>query len=61
MIWCRRSKTNIKPADSRKLLKIEAKIGMAEGREDDAAQSLMEIVTLDPLHGDSLILLGQYF
>jgi hypothetical protein len=42
-------------------LKIEAMIGMAEGREDDAAQSLMEIVTLDPLHGDSLILLGQYF
>jgi tetratricopeptide (TPR) repeat protein len=55
------SGTNIKPADSRKLLKIEAKIGMAEGREDDAAKSLMEIVTLDPLDGDSLILLGQYF
>lgn len=55
------SGTNIKPADSRKLMKIEAKIDMAEGREDDAAKSLQEIVSLDPLDGDSLILLGQYF
>lgn len=53
--------TSLKPEESRRLLKVEAKINLAEGREDEAAKSLMEIVTLDPLDGDSLILLGQYF
>lgn len=48
-------------ADKRKLLKVEAKIDMAEGREDAAAQALTQIVELDPLDGDALVLLGQYF
>jgi len=53
--------SSFKPADKRRLLKVEAKIDMAEGREDEAAKSLTEIVTLDPLDGDSLVLLGQYY
>ncbi|MCA1964737.1 MAG: tetratricopeptide repeat protein [Prosthecobacter sp.] len=51
----------LKPADQRRLLKVEAKIDMAAGRQDAAAKSLENIVSLDPLDGDSLILLGQYY
>jgi tetratricopeptide (TPR) repeat protein len=51
----------LKPADQRKLLKVEAKIDMAAGKEDQAAKSLESIVSLDPLDGDSLVLLGQYY
>lgn len=53
--------TALKDADRRKLLKVGAKIDMAEGREDDAAKILEQIVTLDPLDGDALLLLGQYY
>lgn len=52
---------SLSAADKRKLLKVEAKIDMAEGREDEAAQALTEITTLDQLDGDSFLLLGQYY
>ena len=47
-------------ADEIKVLKVEAKIGMAEGAEDAAADTLRAVVEKDPLDGESLILLGQY-
>jgi tetratricopeptide (TPR) repeat protein len=47
-------------ADEIKVLKVEAKIGMAEGAEDTAAEVLRTVVEKDPLDGESLILLGQF-
>jgi tetratricopeptide (TPR) repeat protein len=51
---------NMERADEIKVLKVEAKIGMAEGAEDAAAETLRAVVDKDPLDGESLILLGQY-
>jgi tetratricopeptide (TPR) repeat protein len=49
-------------ADRRKLLKLEARLGMADGSaSDDAAGVLEEIVKLDPLDGEALMLLGQHY
>lgn len=47
-------------ADEVQLLKVEAKIGMAEGAEDEAAKVLRTVVEKAPLDGESLILLGQF-
>ena len=48
-------------ADRRKLLKLEARIGMAEGAGSaETAAVLEEIVKLDPLDGEALMLLGQH-
>ncbi len=46
--------------DEVKVLKLEAKIGMAEGAEDEAAATLRTVVEKDPLDGETLLLLGQY-
>lgn len=42
------------------LLKLRARIAVAAGAGDEEARVLQEIVTLDPLDGEALILLGQY-
>lgn len=48
-------------ADRRRLLKLEARLSMAEGAESsETAGVLEEIVKLDPLDGEALILLGQH-
>ncbi len=47
--------------DKKDLLKLEARIAVAEGAGDDEVKILEEIVELDPLDGDALILLGQYY
>lgn len=48
-------------ADRRKLLKLDARLGMAEGAGTaETARVLEEIVALDPLDGEALILLGQH-
>ncbi len=50
------------PEDRKKMLKIEARLTMAD--EDGAAEAatvLEEIVALDPLDGEALILLGQHY
>jgi tetratricopeptide (TPR) repeat protein len=47
-------------ADEVQLLKVEAKIGMAEGAEDEAAKVLRTVIEKAPLDGESLILLGQF-
>lgn len=46
--------------ERRKLLKVGARIAVAEGRDGDAATALEEVVTLDPLDGEALILIGQH-
>jgi tetratricopeptide (TPR) repeat protein len=52
----------LEEADRRKLLKLEARLAMAEGGGSaETAGVLEEIVRLDPLDGDALLLLGQHF
>ena len=49
-------------AERRRLLKLEARLSMAEGNGgDEAVKALEEIVKLDPLDGEALMLLGQHF
>jgi tetratricopeptide (TPR) repeat protein len=46
----------------KRILKIEARIAANEGMtEDQHAEILKRIVKLDPLDGEALILLGQYY
>jgi tetratricopeptide (TPR) repeat protein len=48
-------------SDRRKLLKLDARLGMAEGvSTEETARVLEEVVALDPLDGEALILLGQH-
>jgi tetratricopeptide (TPR) repeat protein len=46
--------------DRQKVLKLRAKLALSSGEDEEAAQALEEAVKLNPLDGDSLILLGQY-
>lgn len=49
-------------ADAKKeLLKLKARLAVAEGSGDEEARVLEEIVALDPLDGEALILLGQHY
>ena len=49
-------------ADRRKLLKLEARLSMAEGAgRAETVRVLEEIVKLDPLDGEALMLLGQHY
>jgi biopolymer transport protein ExbB/TolQ/predicted Zn-dependent protease len=49
-------------ADRRKLLKLEARLSMAEGGSSaEMVGVLEEIVKLDPLDGEALMLLGQHY
>lgn len=43
------------------LLKLRARLAVAQGAGEEEAKVLEQIVALDPLDGDALILLGQYF
>lgn len=44
------------------LLKLEARLSMAEGNGGaDAVAALEEIIKIDPLDGDALLLLGQHY
>jgi len=47
--------------DRKRLLKLEARMAVAEGEGSEAAGVLEEIVALDPLDGEALILLGQHY
>jgi tetratricopeptide (TPR) repeat protein len=52
----------IQDGDRRKLLKLEARLSMAEGGGNaDTAKILEEVVQIDPLDGEALMLLGQYY
>lgn len=46
--------------DKKDLLKMQARLAVAEGSGDEEAAALEQIVALDPLDGEALILLGQH-
>jgi tetratricopeptide (TPR) repeat protein len=48
-------------ADRKKILKVEARLAVAEGAGGEAVGVLEEIVALDPLDGDALLLLGAHY
>ena len=52
---------NLNDIDRNDLLKLRAQIAMSEGANDEQVKILEEIVKLDPLDGQALILLGQYY
>ncbi len=55
-------KNQMEESDRRKLLKLEARVSMAEGSSSsETAGVLEEIVKLDPLDGEALMLLGQHY
>ena len=57
----RTSGSRLADEDRRKLLKLQARLSMAEGGgTSETAAVLEEIVRLDPLDGDALMLLGHY-
>ena len=45
----------------KELLKVEARVAVQRGRGDREAEILTEIVDLDPMDGEALRLLGQYY
>lgn len=49
------------PEERKKVLKLEARIAVAEGEGGDAVGVLEEIVSIDPLDGEALMLLGQHY
>ena len=54
--------SGIEENDRRKLLKLEARLSMADGGgTQETAEVLEEIVKLDPLDGEALMLLGQHY
>lgn len=50
----------LEPSVRKELLKLRARIAVADGAGDEEARVLEEIVAIDPLDGEALILLGQY-
>lgn len=54
--------SGLEDADRRRLLKLEARLGMASGAgTEETAKVLEEIVKIDPLDGEALLLLGQHY
>lgn len=53
--------TKLSPEDNRRVMKLEAKIGMAEGREKEAIELLAKVAEQDPLDGETLLLLGSHY
>ena len=51
---------DIREGERKDLLKMKARMAVAKGAGEDEARILAEIITLDPLDGEALILLGQY-
>lgn len=49
------------PEERKELLKLEARIAVAQGLAGEEARLLEEIVRLDPLDGDALVLLGEHY
>lgn len=48
------------PQERRNLLELRARLAVAEGQDAEGARVLEELVSLDPLDGEALLLLGQY-
>ncbi len=48
-------------AEEKKVLRLEARLSVAQGRGEDAAKALEAIVALDPMDGEALLLLAQHY
>jgi tetratricopeptide (TPR) repeat protein len=56
------AEARLSDADRRKLLKLEARLSMAQGGgTEETAVILEEVIKIDPLDGEALILLGQHY
>ncbi len=53
-------KDRLETNDQKDLLKLQARLAVAEGAGDEEVSVLERIVELDPLDGEALILLGQH-
>lgn len=54
--------STLSDADRRQMLKLEARLSMADGEgTSETAVTLEEIVRLDPLDGEAIMMLGQYY
>jgi tetratricopeptide (TPR) repeat protein len=51
----------IEDTERKNLLKLQARIAVADGTGGDAVALLEEVVAIDPLDGDALMLLGQHY
>ncbi len=47
--------------DQTMLLRLQARIALAEGADDEQAKILEEVVNIDPIDGEALLLLGQHY
>jgi Flp pilus assembly protein TadD len=56
-----RLRPQLADADKKQVLTLRASIAVAEGAGEEEASVLEELVRLDPLDGESLILLGRYY
>ncbi|MDF7800811.1 tetratricopeptide repeat protein [Pontiellaceae bacterium B1224] len=54
-------KSSLDKADLKELLKLQARVAVAEGGGDDVVVILEEVVEVDPLDGEALILLAQHY
>lgn len=52
--------TSLDEAQQKEVLKLRARLSVAEGKGAEEALVLEEIITLDPLDGEALLLLGQH-
>ena len=52
---------NLQPEETKKLLRLEARLSAAQGKGEDASRALEAIVALDPMDGEALLLLGQQY
>jgi tetratricopeptide (TPR) repeat protein len=51
---------DLSEGDRKDLLKLQARIAVADGSAEEEVRILEEIVAMDPLDGEALILLGQH-
>lgn len=51
----------LSPEDELKLLKLESKVAMSNGRGEDAIKTLEQIIQKNPLDGEALLLAGDYY
>jgi tetratricopeptide (TPR) repeat protein len=54
-------KSALDKADLKELLKLQARVAVADGGGDDVVAILEEVVEVDPLDGEALILLAQHY
>ena len=57
----RSSTGTLNPADEMKLLKLEAKVAMANGDGEQGIATLEQIIQKDPLDAEALLLAGDYY